>query len=98
MRERPAMPAPSHRSPWALRLHVAFDAVHAEQVLRVCSDLLAAAPDALCAEATMRSLRGRSAIVVDGTYHGHLQDGYALLRRLRTIATPLVDRTAPVEV
>ena len=92
------MPAHPPRSPWALRLHVAFDAVHAAAVLRACSDMLAAAPEALCAEATMSSLRGRSAIVVDGTYHGHLQDGYALVRRLRTLATPLIDRTAPVEV
>ena len=92
------MPAEPTRSPWALRLHVVFDAVHMDAVLRVCSDMLAAAPEALCAEATMSSLRGRSAIVVDGTYHGHLQDGYALLRRLRTIATPLLDRTAPVQV
>ena len=91
------MPDPAPRSPWALRLHVAFDAVHADAVMRACSDALAAAPQTLCAEATMGSLHGRAAIVVDGTYHGHLQDGYALLRRLRTIATPLLDRTAPVE-
>ena len=92
------MPAHPHRQPWALRLHVAFDAVHVEAVLRACSDTLAAAPEALCAEASLRTLRGREAIVVDGTYHGHLQDGYALVRRLRTIATPLFDRTAPVDV
>jgi hypothetical protein len=108
MGERLAMPAQPHRSPWALRLHVAFDATHAEAVLRACSETLADAPKELRAEATLRplpnerhvppALRGRAAVIVDGLYHGHLQDGYALLRRLRTIATPLLDRTAPVEV
>ena len=67
------MPAHPPRSSWALRLHVAFDAVHAADVLRACSDMLAAAPEALRAEASM-------------------------VRRLRTVATPLLDRTAPVEV
>ena len=86
------------RSPWALRLDVAFDAAHVEAVLLAWSETLAEAPEELRAEASLRELCGRAAVVVEGLYHGHLQDGYALLSRLRTIATPLLDRTAPVEV
>ena len=98
MRERRTMSTHAPRSPWALRLDVAFDATHAEAVLRAWSETLAEAPEDLRAEASLRDLCGRAAVVVEGLYHGHLQDGYALLRRLRTIATPLFDRTAPVDV
>ena len=108
MRERLPMPADPNHWRWALCLHIAYDVVHADAVLQAWREALAAEPEALDAEARVRplpnkphvppGLRGREAVVVDGTYRGHLQDGYALLRRLRTIATPLIDRTAPVDV
>ena len=96
-----------HTPRFALGLDVAFDVAHAGAVLEACCETngrgpaLQVAPHigALPDEPHVPTdLRGRRAVVVAGTYHGHLQDGYALVRRLRNVAPPLIDRTAPVDV
>jgi hypothetical protein len=96
-----------HTPRFALGLDIAFDVAHADAVLAAACATNGEGPalevrphiGALPNEPHVPSdLRGRKAVVVAGTYHGHLQDGYALVRRLRNVATPLIDRTAPVDV
>lgn len=99
-------PEPDPR--WMLSLDVAYAVEHADEVLRAWADVAAQAPEQLETEAVIRplphapdvpaDLRGRRCVHVAGRYVGPLQDAYAAVRRLRTITTPLLDRTAPVPV
>jgi hypothetical protein len=89
---------------FTLSLDLAFAPEDSDAVLAVAASVT---DDALDTRSVMsalpyaphipRHLRGRTALVITGTYRGSLQDAYHVVRPLRTAATPLLDRTEPVE-
>ena len=89
---------------FTLCLDLAFAPEDAGSVLAVAETLSDAALDTTSAMSRLphapeipAHLRGRKAFVVKGRYRGSLQDAYHVVRPLRTAATPLLDRTEPLE-